>query len=364
MKSSLITNHKDFGGDFGKQFFKDLSLSNGFQVATGYFGHDLITNSEEVLVSLGKNGSCKLLLGMAFQKSPAEKQLDAIKSLDTKLRENNPDNGVYIRTKNYHGKIYRFSYEDNYKIFIGSSNFSSTGLSKNTECNIEVDNEATKNDVNSFMDFLFHDKNTYTFSEVELYLRQRKKNKPPNSNIIEGLESCLIDSNEYPHNKKHIGISKIKIRADEQSSSSFNLCKSIGRKNKMGVYKPRPWNEVEIASNEDDRKNEFYPKSVLKHPGGITPEGKPQLAKEGHFTAFAKDNGKYYRIKMRVHSDNGKNISSTDDREILGELIKGKLERANVLTVPEVITSETLYQYGRDTIELIKISDNEYIIDF
>ena len=67
---------------------------------------------------------------------------------------------------------------------------------------------------------------------------------------------------------------------------------------------------------------------------------------------------------MRVHSDNGKNISSSEDREILGELIKGKLERANVLSVPEVITSETLYQYGRDTIDLIKISDSEYIIHF
>ena len=38
MKSSLITNHKDFGGDFGEQFSKDLALSNGLQVATGYFG--------------------------------------------------------------------------------------------------------------------------------------------------------------------------------------------------------------------------------------------------------------------------------------------------------------------------------------
>jgi len=67
---------------------------------------------------------------------------------------------------------------------------------------------------------------------------------------------------------------------------------------------------------------------------------------------------------MRVHSDNGKNISSSEDREILGELIKGKLERANILSVPEVITSNTLYQYGRDTIDLIIISDDKYIIDF
>jgi len=364
MKSSLITNHKDFGGDFDEQFSKNLSLSNGFQVATGYFSHDVITNSEEMLVRLGKNGSCKLLLGMAFQKSPAERQLDAIKSLDSKLRENNPDNGVYITRGKYHGKIYKFSYGDEYKIYIGSSNFSNTGLRNYTECNIEVDNAATKNDVNSFMDFLFHDKDTFTFSEVELYLRNKKRVKPPNSNVVKGLESCLIDFNQYPHNKKHIGMVKIQIRADEQSISSFNLCYSIGRKNQAGVYKPRPWNEVEIASNEDDRKNEFYPKSVLKYPGGITSKGKPKLAREGLFTAYAQDNGKYYQIKMKVHSDNGKNISSSDDYQILGELIKGKLERANVLSVPEVITSETLYQYGRDTIDLIKISDSEYIIHF
>ena len=48
----------------------------------------------------------------------------------------------------------------------------------------------------------------------------------------------------------------------------------------------------------------------------------------------------------------------------LGELIKGKLERANVLSTPELITLETLSEYGKDTIDLIKIADNEYIIDF
>jgi len=364
MNSSLVTNEKNFGGKFSKQFSKDLSLSNGLQVATGYFGHDLITSLEKKLVKLGKNGSCKLLLGMAFQKSPAPKQLDILKLIDTKLRENNPDNGVYIRRKKYHGKIYKFSYEDDYKIYLGSSNFSNSGFDTNTECNIEVDNVATKNDVNSFMDFLFHDKDTFKFSEVELYLRNKKRVKPPNSNVVKGLESCLIDSNQYPHNKKYIGMVKIQIRADEQSSSSFNLCYSMGRKNQAGVYKPRPWNEVEIASNDEDRKSEFYPKSELKYPSGITSKGKPRLAREGHFIAYAEDNGKYYRIKMRVHSDNGKNISTPDDRQILGELIKGKLEKANVLSVPEVITSETLYQYGRDTIDLIKISDSEYIIDF
>ena len=145
MNSSLVTNEKNFGGKFSKQFSKDLSLSNGLQVATGYFGHDLITSLEKKLVKLGKNGSCKLLLGMAFQKSPAPKQLDILKLIDTKLRENNPDNGVYIRRKKYHGKIYKFSYEDDYKIYLGSSNFSNSGFNTNTECNIEVDNVAYSN---------------------------------------------------------------------------------------------------------------------------------------------------------------------------------------------------------------------------
>mgnify|MGYP003317720439 FL=1 len=44
-------------------------------------------------------------------------------------------------------------------------------------------------------------------------------------------------------------------------------------------------------------------------------------------------------------------------RSILGELIKGKMERAGALKRYEQITKETLDVYGKDYIELKKIND-------
>jgi RimJ/RimL family protein N-acetyltransferase len=41
--------------------------------------------------------------------------------------------------------------------------------------------------------------------------------------------------------------------------------------------------------------------------------------------AYAKDNGKFYKLNMITASDNNKAITTKDNREILGELIKGKL---------------------------------------
>jgi len=362
MNSSLITNEKDFGGKLYKQFSQDLASSNGLLVASGYFGADLVSDFEEKLVKLGKKGTCKLLLGMVYHGGVGKKQLKTLKSIDTKLRENNPDNGIFIRRKEYHGKIYKLTTKDDYKIYVGSSNFSNSGFKSRTECNIEVDNDATKKDVDSFLEFLFQDEFTEKFSNVELFLKDRKK-----AQSEKGLENCIIKIEDYPHNAIHIGVVKIKLRVDAQTKSSLNLFFDKGRKKPNGLFAPRPWYEVEITSDSNVLKEEYYPKSELKHPGQITQSGMVAKARTGDFIAYVKDDGKYYRINMKIGGDNGKDMYSAKEsggRGTFGELIKGKLERANVLFVNERITSDTLHEYGRDTLDLIKISDNEYIIDF
>lgn len=362
MSDELITNEKDFGGRLYKRFSADLASSNGLLVASGYFGADLVSDFEEKLVKLGKKGTCKLLLGMVYHSGVGKKQLETLKSIDTKLRNDNPDNGIFIRRKQYHGKIYKLNSNTDFKIYIGSSNFSNSGFKSRTECNIEIENDKTKKDIDSFLDFLFTDSATEKFSDVELFLKDRKRTE-----ITRGLKNCEIDISEFPDESRAIGLCKIKLRVDSQPQSSLNLFFDKGRKNPNGLYSPRPWHEVELTADSNELKHEHYPKSNLLHPGQITSSGNLSKSREGNFIAYAKDNGKFYRMKMKVHADNGKNISSAKEsggRATLGELIKGKLERAKVLSFRERITSDTLHEYGRDTIDLIKISDNEYIIDF
>jgi HKD family nuclease len=359
MNSLLITNEKEFGDKFDKQFSKDLASSKGLLIASGYFGNDLVSNFEKKLVKLGKNGPCKLLIGMIYHSGVRPKQLETLKSIDKKLRETNPDNGIYIRRKKYHGKIYKFSNGDEYKIYVGSSNFSNSGFDSNTECNVEIDNKSTKKKIDSFLEYLFHDKYTEKFSDVELFLKDRKTIKS-----ARGLRSCLIDSSKFPHDAKYLGIAKLKLRVDKQTKAGLNLFYGVGRKNPVtGKCKRRDWYEVEITSKSEVINSKYYPENKLKYPGKISKEGIPNKSRAGQFTAYAKDDGKYYRIDMRVGGSGGKDIYSSE-RIILGELIKGKLERANVLSTPELITLETLSEYGKDTIDLIKIADNEYIIDF
>ena len=57
-----------------------------------------------------------------------------------------------------------------------------------------------------------------------------------------------------------------------------------------------------------------------------------------------------------------KAIQSKNGRNILGELIKGRLERKNVLKKFEQITQEILDDYGKDYIELKKIKDGVYVM--
>jgi len=365
MNESLFTNEASFGGNLKSQFRKDLAISTGLYIATGYFGADLISAFESDLVALGSKGPCKIFLGMVYHGGVRPKQLASLRSIDEKLRRNNPDNGVYISRKEYHGKVYKFIRpEGGLKIFIGSSNFSPQGFETRQECNIEVESDSTKLDISNYIYFLFNQDTTEKLSDVELYLRTRKAATPLNKE----LDDCAIKSSEYPHNSSVIGVCNIKLRVDSQPKSSLNLFFDKGRKNKKnGKYSPRPWYEVELTATSTELRAQHYPKSQLKSPGKMTKIGNPSKSREGEFVVYAEDNGKYYRIDMKVHADNGKNISSAEEsggRSTLGRLIKGKLERNDLLNKGERITSETLHEYGNDTIQLKKISEKTYILEF
>ena len=154
---------------------------------------------------------------------------------------------------------------------------------------------------------------------------------------------------------------KVTLNVDKQPASSLNLFFDKGRKNKNGIYETRPWYEIEIGASVSDIKNPHYPISI---PNAKKQGGK---SRNGEFIAYLKKGSDYFKVKMVVFADNGKNIASHKDsggRETFGQYIKGQLEDAKVLRVGERITSDTLSRYGKDYIEFIKIGINEYIIEF
>ena len=68
---------------------------------------------------------------------------------------------------------------------------------------------------------------------------------------------------------------------------------------------------------------------------------------------------------MKSASERYKAITSRKPfgRLILGELIKDKMERSGALKKFERVTRDTLDIYGRDYIELFKVSEGVYILE-
>jgi len=218
-------------------------------------------------------------------------------------------------------------------------------------------NNKLKKDVSDYLANLFDKRLAKRIEDVEL----RKKVGGDGVRPSKLLKDYEIDEKDYPDIEKSIGVCPIKLRVDEQPQSGLNLYFSKGRKNQKNQYATRPWYEVEIGTEKKDRDNEFYPVTEInaKKDGG--------KSREGSFEAYANDDGKFYKFKMRVSADFGKNIASSNEsggRETLGKFIKGKLEKRGLINEGDVITSETLMDYGNDTLELHKISDSAYILNF
>ena len=104
----MFTNHKDFGGPFGKQFLNDINKFEGLEIASGYFGVSAIEKYKENLLNISKKGYCRLLVGMIYHEGVSKSQKKALENLDFELKRINNESGVFISLRQFHGKIYKF----------------------------------------------------------------------------------------------------------------------------------------------------------------------------------------------------------------------------------------------------------------
>ena len=335
----MFTNEKNFGGTFGNEVFKNIDNFNSLEIASGYFDPQTIEKNRDKLLRIAKRGYLKILIGMIYHEGVSKTQKKTLEELNKDLKKINIQSGVYITLRKYHGKIYKFKKNQDDLIFVGSSNFSGTGMYGNLECNTSVLDKSSKDKISKFLNHLFTSKElSQNLDNVELTVKKRKRKK-----IKEKLSKHEISKSLFPQ-LKELSETKIKLRVDEQPRSSLNLYFEKGRKNpKTGKYSPRPWYEVEITSEKNERTKD-YPK--------------------GAFTAYVADENKYYKLNMITASAGFKAITTKDNREILGEYIKGKLEREGHLERLETVTIDTLRNYGRDYISLKKVKDKIFYLEF
>lgn len=342
-----FTNHKDFGGDFGKEIIANFKKSESVEIASGYFGVSQIKAMWNEILDIAKRGHCKILIGMIYHEGVGKEQKKNLLELNKTLREINSESGIYIALDQYHGKIYRFKKQSEDKIFVGSSNFSSSGFYTNYEFNSEIADETNKKGAINFLNFIFDESNEFAapLDKVELQVKGLKSSsKKKKVGDKDSLGDLQIKEKDFP---KLPSVSQvtIKLRVDKQPNSSLNLYFDKGRKTKDGKYMPRPWYEVEVTSEKSDRDNNpDYPL--------------------GEFDAYIEDDGRFYKVPMITASAGYKAITSRDNRAILGEFLKGKLQRLGFLDKYQRITSETLMEYGNDSLILEKITDGQYYLKF
>jgi hypothetical protein len=341
----MFTNHKDFGGDFGKEFISNIKKYDSLEIASGYFGVALVNKIRDDLLAIAKRGYCRILVGMIFNEGVSKAQKQTLEDLNADLKNINPDSGVFVTIQQYHGKVYKFKKGHEEKIYVGSSNLSDSGFYDNYEFNAIIKDTDDKEFVNNFLNFLFKKKEiSASLDDVELFVKSKRNLKTTKGKT--SLKDFEIRKNQFP-TAPFVSTQKIELRVDKQPNSSLNLYFEKGRKNKNGKYAPRPWYEVEITTEKTDRE-------------GININNYPI----GDFTTFYQDGNKFYKLNMITASDNHKALTTKDNREILGELIKSKLTKLGHLQGYERITSETLANYGKNFITLSKIKNNEYYFDF
>ena len=236
--------------------------------------------------------------------------------------------------------VNKLPYVDGFLYGFPCNDFSNVGETKG------LDGKKDQLLVKHFLNYLFNEidpakKIGFPLDLVDLQLKSATH---PTTRPKKTLANFTISKSQFPKIIPKDSLI-IKHRPSVHLKSSLNLYFGKGRKTKSGKYEPRGWYEIEISSQKKEQLHPWYPK--------------------GTWTAFVKDNSKYYKLEMVTSSGDPKYpkaIQSKNGRHILGELIKGKLERKNVLKKFEPITQEILDDYGKDFIELKKIKHGVYVM--
>ncbi len=338
----IYTNTDEYGSNLLPVLDDAFSSSTSVSVASGYTSLDILNRYKDEFVRIAQNGGqSRLLVGMAFYEGLSQRKLDMLNSLSNELQVLGEGNGVFVcYVRKYHGKIYKFEGSASPKIYIGSSNFSRSGLSENIEATVPVTDEHSRNSISNFMDYMFHPDMSVVIEKADIVV-------PGSASFRQRVSiETLSDLQRYdPASVSLTGLqyfdySLARIATSEKSS--LNVYFGKGRlATATGRIKPRDWYEVELIAKNELSRLDVYPK--------------------GNFTAYTNDG---YVIPMRTSGDYFKNIRSQGNLKLLGMWIKKKLQDSGSLIPLTPVTQDTLDQYGRDSIRFYHMTGDKYYLEF
>jgi len=338
----LWTNTDTNGGNFLQQVEDEFREARDVTIASGYVSLDIINkfygDFERIADSGGK---ARLLVGMAFYEGLTANKLAKLTTLSNSLENFGNGSGVFVSYNGkYHGKLYLFENNNNKNLYVGSSNFSRTGLSGNIECTTSILDDETRNQLNTFIDYLFESENAVSILKADIVVpgtsSYTQKISLQTLDDLPRYDPSSIDTSLLP--KLEYPLSRV---ADKEKSN-LNVYFGKGRWSRSsGKVLARPWYEVELIANGDINSNPLYPK--------------------GDFTAYTDDG---FILPMKTSGDYFKNIRSRGNLSLLGQWIKGKLQKNGALLPLTPVTQDTLDIYGKNSINFYKMSDDKYYMGF
>jgi len=338
----MYSNEMQYGGRMLDAVRDELKDSLRVAIASGYVSQDIIGQFEDEFTRIvSDKGEFKLLVGMAFYEGLAERKLRQLESLHQKIRTIQPDSGIYVAySRRFHGKIYSFESPRAKNVYIGSSNFSRSGLSENLECTALITDAPTKGEIDRYLGYLFSKDNAIEIDKADITVPGSKDYKKrlalDSLDDLQRYDVAAIDVSGAPR-------FEFSLRdVVEHEKSNLNVYFGKGRLSRStGKIAPRPWYEIELISNKAMRENPAYPK--------------------GNFTAYTDDG---YVMPMATQGDYLKNIRSRGNLRLFGQWLKGKLQKSGALVPLTPVTLDTLDQYGSDTLRFYKIGEAKYKLEF
>lgn len=313
---------------FHEVFEEFLPLSDKIRISVGYVASEALAQLESVLRANDYRTLClDLVIGMHKFEGFTKQQYKACLRLHEYLQQRGAGAARVCTAFPYHGKIYSFSKNGRpFAATVGSSNLAGLIDTHNVyEVDVLVDQQPVLDQVISFQD--------------RLSLRAaRNINEIPDLSLVED-RTRLFDNvsgvEEVPagrlceiKRKLVEPVFRIPIKpAEEAPKSNLNAFFGKGRENtRTGFVRPRHWYEAEL----------IVPRTITETLG--------YPAKGENFIVITDDG---WQFQCNVNGDGGKNFRSSENLQILGRWLKGRLEASGCLDVGEPVTADCLAAYGR-----------------
>jgi hypothetical protein len=367
LRSSVIPKESGFS-EMSSAFVEELMEADSVVIATGY-------TSAEALAFIGavveqnqflqqKHSKVEVMLGMAAHQGLHPTIYRAAVHLDTVLRDFQVGSVRPVVGWPFHGKIYLFSKDGfPFSAIVGSSNSSAlTPSHRLGEIDLITRDQATLNELARFL--------SGTLSGVLGNLADINPATAPGArepafhpgrfdfyadivgeslDILKGVkrvpnERLLIVKDKL--DPRFAFIHKLKVGPNHRRSNiNAALGKGRLRRRKDGstFVVPRPWYEVELILSQSERESPNAPPS--------------------RFSVITDDG---WSFEMKRQGDYLKNLRSLVDLRPLGLWLKGRLENSDVLVPGDVVTEETLKNYGNEHLRLTPLDSSRtlWYLDF